>query len=130
MKDSISVCMCIYGFSEYLSEQTKSILDQTTKITELVVVEDYSELESPEHFIREICSQYQVDLKYLKPKINLGPYNAFRLAIRNSKGDIIFLSDQDDVWHNERVEKAMPYHRNSVLVVSNGKSFVQETCEE
>ena len=130
MKGSISVCMCVYGYSKYLPEQTKSILDQTKKITELVVVEDYSELESPEDFLTEICSQYQVELNYIKPKINLGPYDAFRLAIRSSKGDLIFLSDQDDVWANERVKKAIPYHQKSILVVSNGKSFDQETYEE
>jgi glycosyltransferase involved in cell wall biosynthesis len=127
---SISVCMSIYGFCEYLPAQLESIVRQTILIDELVVVEDFSELDSPHEYLGAICEEHGIRLKYIKLKTNVDPAEGFRQAICASSGDIIYLCDHDDIWNNDRVEKAIPYHQHSVLVVSNGKSFVQETCEE
>ena len=120
MTKSISVCMTVFGRSKYLLHQLESILNQTVKINELIVVEDFSGAESPQNLIRGICSEHEIKLNYNKLDENVGPPEAFRLAISKSSGDIIFLSDHDDVWNLDRIEKVIPYHMEATLVLSNG----------
>ena len=67
-----------------------------------------------------VCSEHEIKLNYNKLDENVGPPEAFRLAISKSSGDIIFLSDHDDVWNLDRIEKVIPYHMEATLVLSNG----------
>ena len=90
---SISVCMSIYGFCEYLPAQLESIVSQTISIDELVVVEDYSELDSPYDYMGAICEEHSIELKYIKLETNVGPAEGFRQAICASSGDIIYFCD-------------------------------------
>ena len=120
MRRSISVCMTVFGNSKYLYPQLESILNQTVKIDELILVEDFSGGKSPQNLIEEICSKYEIKLNYYKLDVNVGPPEAFRFAISKSVGDIIFLSDHDDIWRLDRIEKVIPYHAKSTLVLSNG----------
>ena len=39
-----------------------------------------------------------------------------------STGDIIFLSDHDDIWHEDRIREALSF-QNYDLVVINGQKF-------
>lgn len=123
---SISVCMSIYGFSEYLPAQIESIIAQSTAIDEIVVVEDFSGLVSPVDYLNEIFSVNHIQLVYLKLSMNVGPAEAFRLAISASSGDVIYLCDHDDIWESNRVENTIGYHAESSLVIANGAVFNAE----
>lgn len=124
---SISVCMSIYGFSEYLPAQIESIIAQSTAIDEIVVVEDFSGLVSPSDYLNEIFSATHIRLVYLSLPVNVGPAEAFRLAISASSGDVIYLCDHDDIWEANRVEKTIGYHAESSLVIANGAVFNTES---
>lgn len=130
MTKSISVCMSVFGKSKYLSSQLESIINQTVKIDELIVVEDFSGKESPKKLIQETCSLKNIKLVYFKLRRNAGPHESFRLAISNSNGDIIFLADHDDIWSLDRVEKVIPYHDKSILVLSNGLFYEKNKPEK
>ena len=129
MKDNltISVCMTVFSFSQYLEEQLASILNQTKKIDELVIVEDYSGKDSPKKYIEEICSKKTIKLIYKMNKKNLGPAESFRDAILESNGDVIFLSDHDDIWAKDRVARTLPFHKNNDFIVVNGQKFTNSS---
>lgn len=120
---TISVCMTVFSFSQYLKEQLTSILNQTKKIDELIIMEDYSGKESPKKYIEGICSKDNIKLIYHINKKNLGPAESFRKAILESNGDVIFLSDHDDIWIKDRVARALLFHHKNDLVVTNGHKF-------
>ena len=120
---NISVCMTVFAQSKYLKEQLSSILSQTKKIDELVILEDFSGKNSPRDYIEKFCLKENVKLLYEKCKINIGPAECFRKAISMSNGDVIFLSDHDDIWHQDRVREAMLFHNHNDLVVVNGHKF-------
>jgi len=122
----ISVCMSIYGFSEYLPAQIESIIAQSTTIDEIVVVEDFSGLVSPADYLNEIFSANNIRLVYLNLSMNVGPAEAFRLAISASSGEVIYLCDHDDIWEPNRVENTIGYHAESSLVIVNGVVFNSE----
>jgi glycosyltransferase involved in cell wall biosynthesis len=118
--------MSIYGFCEYLPAQLESIVRQTILIDELVVVEDFSELDSPYEYLVTICEEHGIRLKYIKLKTNVGPAEGFRQAICASSGDIIYLCDHDDIWAIRRIENSLPFHDNFSMVIVNGKYFVSD----
>lgn len=119
-KLTISVCMTVFSYSKYLNEQLESIIHQTEIIDELIIIEDYSGAESPREYIEKICHREHINLIYKKSQKNLGPAASFRQAISISSGDIIFLSDHDDIWSRDRIKKALPLHHNNDFVVTNG----------
>ena len=126
-KLTISVCMTVFSYSKYLNEQLESIFNQTEIIDELVIIEDYSGAKSPREYIEKICQREHINLIYKIFQKNLGPAESFRQAISISSGDIIFLSDHDDIWSRDRIKKALPLHHNNDFVVTNGEVIKSKT---
>ena len=120
---TISVCMTVFSQSNYLKEQLRSILNQSVRIDELVVFEDFSGKESPKKYFESACHKENLKLIYKTSEKNIGPAQSFQQVIKASTGDIIFLSDHDDIWHEDRIREALSFHKNYDLVVINGQKF-------
>ncbi len=104
MSTKISVAMCTYNGALYLREQLDSIAAQTYLPDELVVCDDQSTDETCE--IVEAFSKaapFSVHL-HVNEK-NLGSTKNFERAIGFTRGDVIALADQDDVWLPEKLAK-------------------------
>ena len=100
----ISIAMCTYNGGKYLQEQLNSIAKQTRLPDEFVVCDDGSTdstLQILDEFKKNTTSQVRI---YHNEK-RLGPTKNFEKAINLCKGDIIALSDQDDVWLPHKLEK-------------------------
>ena len=99
----ISVAMCTYNGAEFLPAQLESIVTQSRRPDEIVICDDGSTDETRillEKFAKE--SSIPVSLKFNQQ--NLGSIKNFEQAIRSCTGDIIVLSDQDDVWRSDKLE--------------------------
>ncbi len=112
-----SVCMATYNGTQYLREQVSSILAQLNADDEIVVVDDASSDDTVamlEGFADERIRIFQ------NPE-NLGVNGTFERAISLAQGDVIFLSDQDDIWRPGRLAQMRgSLERGGVaLVVSN-----------
>lgn len=95
--------MAIYNGEEFLKEQLDSILCQLSEDDELIVVNDCS-TDKSEEIIQSIDFK---NIKYISNSSNLGVVESFEIAIRASRGDWIFLADQDDVWEGNKLEKCL-----------------------
>lgn len=95
----ISVCMTTYNGEKYLRGQVDSILGQLSNEDELIISDDGS----TDSTIRILESYNDSRIKILHNTKNHGVNGNFENALINAKGDYIFLSDQDDVWHNNKV---------------------------
>lgn len=117
----ISVCMATHNGAKYLKEQIDSILKQLGGEDELVISDDGSN-----------DSTIEIIESYNDSRIKLYPQNSpagllgheyatlnFENALKNAKGDYIFLSDQDDVWTDDKVEVCMYYLQTYDYVVSD-----------
>lgn len=111
MSLSVSVALCTYNGSAFLEEQLRSILDQTLRPGEIVVSDDGSTDESPE-LVHRVFGAWQarnpgvdVTLRVLRNAAPLGVTANFEQALSACTGDLVALSDQDDVWHPERLER-------------------------
>jgi len=99
----ISVAMCTYNGAAYLSEQLESFLRQTRLPDQLIVCDDKSTDETIE-IIGEFARSAPFEIKVFVNENNLGPIKNFDKAISLCAGDVIALSDQDDVWHKDKLQ--------------------------
>jgi glycosyltransferase involved in cell wall biosynthesis len=97
----ISVCMAVYNGENFILQQLSSILCQLGAEDEVIIIDDCSS----DNSAVLIGSINDIRIKYYKNAINLGVFGTFERAINESCGDIIFLSDQDDIWYPKKVEK-------------------------
>jgi glycosyltransferase involved in cell wall biosynthesis len=100
----VSVCMAVYNGELYLDYQLQSILDQTQKVDEIIIVNDCS-VDKSKEIIERFSSK--LPIKYIENERNLGVIKSFEKALENISGDIIFLCDQDDYWVPEKVQKTI-----------------------
>jgi glycosyltransferase involved in cell wall biosynthesis len=93
-KNNVSVCIATYNGEKYIFEQVQSILTQINNEDEVIVVDDASN----DQTVKIISSMGDSRIKITQLYKNIGHVKAFEIALSISKNDIIFLSDQDDVW--------------------------------
>lgn len=98
-KHRLSVCMATYNGALFIKEQLDSILGQLEADDELVVSDD-SSTDSTVEIIRN-CSDPRIRL--LEGNTFYNTIFNFENALRHATGDVIVLSDQDDVWLPNKV---------------------------
>jgi glycosyltransferase involved in cell wall biosynthesis len=111
----VSVCMATYCGSQFVEEQVTSILRELGPDDELVVVDDASPDETAA-IVRSIDDQR---IRLVVAQLNQGYVRTFEEAIRLSRGEFIFLSDQDDVWIRGRVDAMIAALESHQIVASN-----------
>ena len=112
----ISVCMATFNGEKYIKEQIESILSQISLSDELVISDDKS-TDNTLDIIRDF-NDPRIKL-YIHEKDH-GFVRNFENALTKSNGDIIFLSDQDDIW--------MPDKVNTTLRVLGNCDFTFSDC--
>src|SRR5690606_2617652 len=113
--NKISVCIATYNGEKYIQEQLSSILDQLKSTDEVIISDDYS-TDSTIDIIRSIGDNR---IKIFFNDLKRGYSKNFENAIKNASGDFIFLSDQDDVWMNNKVELMVEKLLYSDIVISD-----------
>lgn len=117
----ISVCMASYNGARYIREQVDSILPQIGPGDELIVSDDGS-TDGTLDILHSYGDPRMVILNHRKGKkphtFDYATAN-FENALMQAKGDIVFLSDQDDVWLPRKVELMERELRSNLLVLSD-----------
>lgn len=96
----ISVCIASYNGEKYIGEQLDSILKQIDYKDEIVISDDGS----TDRTLDVIKSYNDNRIKVVYNKSKHGYTGNFENALKVAKGDIIILSDQDDVWCKDKVK--------------------------
>ncbi len=101
---AISVVIASYNGAEYLTEQLDSIRNQTLLPDELIICDDKSK-DDTVIIAEEYIKKHNLDNWYITVnEKNLGYADNFDKVTRLAKGDLIFFSDQDDVWNPNKIE--------------------------
>ena len=101
-KDIVSVIIPVYNRKDMISDAVESVLSQTYKDLEVVVIDDGS----TDNTVEEIKKIKDPRIVLLKAE-HKGPYHARNMGIKKSKGDFIAFLDSDDMWLPEKLEKQM-----------------------
>ena len=114
----ISVCMATYNGEKFLKEQLDSILPQLSTEDEVVISDDGSS-----DATLEIIESYEDKRIQLYHSNNKNLIFNFENALIRAKGDFIFLSDQDDIWFENKIVKYLKHLKKYHLVFSNAAIF-------
>lgn len=105
----ISVVMAVYKEPlEYIQKATESILNQTYRNLELVVVLDNPKNISALDYLTQ-CSQDDKRLTLMVNNKNIGLALSLNRGIESSNGDFIARMDADDISKKDRLEKQISY---------------------
>lgn len=101
----ISVAIATYNGERFIKQQLESILKQTRSVDEVIISDDCSTDKTVEICENFICQNKLGSWRVIQNTSNSGFCFNFYNAIGQCGGDLIFLADQDDVWHSDKVEK-------------------------
>ena len=125
---NLSIALGTYNGAVYLKEQLQSFAAQTRIPDELVISDDQS-TDNTVRLIEEFVATARFPVSLSVNESNLGIAKNFEKAISLCRGDVILLSDQDDVWHSDKlesVERIFEAKPQLSLVFSNAE-LVDET---
>lgn len=102
-EDLVSVITPVYNAAEVIGKTLDSILNQTYKKIEIVLVDDCSTDDS-----QKAIEEYQVkfpNIVYFRQPVNQGAGAARNKALEIAKGQYVAFLDADDIWYPEKTEK-------------------------
>jgi glycosyltransferase involved in cell wall biosynthesis len=116
---NISVVMATYNGERFLKQQIDSILNQSLPPTELIVIDDCSQ-DGSLRILQEYASKNPI-VKFFSNEVNIGFVKNFEKGISLSSGNLIALSDQDDIWVVDKLQKLFEGIGDSLLIYSNSE---------
>jgi glycosyltransferase involved in cell wall biosynthesis len=124
----ISVALCTYNGAKYIDQQLQSIANQSRLPDEIIIYDDGSTDNT-----NSILQEWVVKFKNLgihvilnTNTITLKTVKNFEQAILSCSGDWIFLCDQDDVWHNQKVERMIEAANSNTLALFSNAMLINE----
>lgn len=119
-RPKISVCLATYNGAKFITEQMQSIVPQLQNDDEIIVVDDASS-DDTVSTLTTLVGESRVLI--CRNSRNEGVVTAFEKALQAATGEIIFLSDQDDRWCDNKVSRVLDeFNDPSVtLVITNAK---------
>lgn len=111
----VSVCIATFNGEKFISEQIMSILKQIGTEDEIIVSDDGS----TDNTIQIIKNIGDDRIRLINGPRRHSPIFNFENAIRNAKGEYIFLADQDDVWIDGKLKTFMHYLQTNACVISD-----------
>lgn len=99
LRPKLSVCMAAYNGSRFIEQQLESVLPQLSSSDEVVVIDDCSQDDT-------VARVHQINdsrILLFRHESNQGIVATFEEALSRATGNILFLSDDDDLWAPNKV---------------------------
>jgi glycosyltransferase involved in cell wall biosynthesis len=103
-KFSVVLAVCFYDKLIFLKQSILSLLSQTIKPDEIIIVTSGKIDNKISLYLKKIAEEYKY-IKLVKSEIHLTPGQARSLAISHTKYDLIGIMDSDDISRKDRFEK-------------------------
>jgi glycosyltransferase involved in cell wall biosynthesis len=116
--------MAAYQGESYISLQLRSILLQLSPDDEVIVVDDGS----TDRTCDEVSAFQDARLVLIQNTKNQGVLRAFETALSRCSGEIVFLSDQDDIWLPKKVNTVLDFFARDpdLMLVASDAILVDE----
>ena len=115
--------MATYNGSEFITEQLKTLKDQTRALDEVLIFDDKSTDSTVQIVERYIDENNLQNWKIIINSTNKGYAKNFFDGMLMATGDIVFLCDQDDTWNITKVEKMCEIFENNLKINVLGGSY-------
>ncbi len=118
----ISIIMPVHNEERFIKEAIESIINQTYKDWELIIIDDESTDKSP--LIIKDFTERDSRIKYVKTERLKSPAKLRNLGLRNAKGQYISFLDSDDLFYENSLELLLEnFNKDERLQVITGTKF-------
>lgn len=122
----VSVIVPVYNHEKFLNERIESILNQSFRDIEIIILDDASTDNS-----YEIAKSYEWHpaIKVIKNDINSGsPFKQWQKGLIHSKGEFIWFAEGDDFCEPDFLQKLLPsFNKHSVALAYCNSTIVDES---
>ncbi len=115
---SITVLMTTYNCAPYIKQAIKSVLNQTYKAFEFLIIDDGS-TDNTEEIVYEFNDSR---IRYIK-STHIGRSSALNLGLKKAKYDLISFCDADDIIHPQKIEKQLILYKNENDLIFTNSAF-------
>ena len=119
----VSVIIPNYNYAQYVGEAVESVMNQSYKDIEIVVVNNGSTDNS-----LEVLEKYSKKIHLINQE-NLGQSGARKTGLERASGDYIAFLDADDKWDPQKIEKQMLLFTPKVELVYCGINLFSENSQ-
>lgn len=119
----ISIALTTYNGDKYLLEQLSSYENQIRKPDEIIICDDVSS-DTTVNIINTFIKKSNLNIKLIENEKNLGYTKNFAKALSLCTGDIVFFSDQDDIWLPNKIsiiEKKFLDNPENLLIIHDAE---------
>jgi len=126
----ITVIIPVYNAEKYIEESVGSVLNQTFKNFELLIVND-SSTDNTEKIVKKIIMNDSRCFLINLPE-NKGKAHALNIAIQKAKGEFICILDADDIFFQDKLEQQIKFMQEhpEVDMVYGGAKYFSDSDEE
>jgi len=123
----VSVALCTYNGGRFIEAQLNSVLNQSRPPDEVIVCDDGS-TDNTIDIVRGVSLMHPGIVRVYTNNANLGCVKNFEQAIQRASGNIIFLSDQDDVWFKDKIKvMCAPFIENHGIGLVYSDALITDT---
>lgn len=115
----VSILIVAFDPGLYFRASLESILMQTYKNTEILILDNASEEDIRTHFPTDSGK-----IKLYRSERNLGPYGGLNYLLDRATGDYIAIQDHDDIWHPEKLTKQVEFLEHHSDFVGSGTNTI------
>ena len=118
----VSIALASYNGEAYILDQLKSFTTQS-KLPDEIIVSDDCSTDNTVELIKKFATNAPFKIKIYVNESNIGYSRNFNNALLKTTGDLIFLSDQDDVWFDNKIEKIyqLAASEKSLLIMNDAE---------
>lgn len=116
ISDLISIILPVYNSEKYLNNCIESIINQSYKNWELIIVDDCSTDSSSK--ILEYYSLKYPNVVVLRQNTNSGAGSSRNLGLRKASGSFIAFIDSDDIWDNDKLNNQIVFMKKNNCAIS------------
>ncbi|MFR3521623.1 MAG: glycosyltransferase family 2 protein, partial [Clostridia bacterium] len=134
-KNLVSIITPVYNGEKYIEKCIESVLNQTYKNLEMIIVDDGS-IDNSENIIKKYTKENSF-IKYIKLKENRGISNARNVALKNATGRFVAFLDCDDIYYKDKIKKQVNFmiennyfftYTSYNLIDENGQNLNKIIC--
>jgi glycosyltransferase involved in cell wall biosynthesis len=103
--------MATFNGEKFLSKQLESLAAQHILPDELVICDDKS-TDGTIQLLNDFSKKVSFPIRILQNQKNMGFVTSFNTAIEATKGDLVFLCDQDDYWFPHKISYTLEIAKN------------------
>lgn len=104
----VSVIVPSYNHRKFVEQALQSIVDQTYKNIELIVIDDGS-TDGSAQFLNEFIPRLPLQNKVLILQENQGAHNTLNTGLKMARGEYVTILNSDDFYYPDRFEKMLSH---------------------